>query len=146
MRKALLATDASEASLRAARVLGNLARLDPDLNVVVLHVIPLPETLTPAAGVGAPLTMADHLDDYLNKRLKEVLESTLVALCLSEERVSTHHEIGLAAETILVEAEKRGCELIVMGRRGRSTLRELLMGSVSQAVLHRAKVPVLMVP
>ena len=146
MRRALLATDASDASLRAARVLGNMARLDPDLEVTVLHVVPLPETLTPAAAIGAPLTLGDKLDEYLQQRLQEVLVRSVQALCLPAERVSTHHEIGMAAETILTLAEKGGYDLIVMGRRGLSPLKELLLGSVSQAVLHRAKVPVLMVP
>ncbi|HYF95937.1 MAG TPA: universal stress protein [Symbiobacteriaceae bacterium] len=146
MRRALLATDASDASLRAARVLGNMARLDPDLDVLVLHVVPLPDTLTPAAAVGAPLTLGDNLEEYLDKRLSDVLDRTLQALCLPADRVRMHHDVGLAAETILLEAEKNSCDLIVMGRRGRSTLRELLMGSVSQAVLHRSKVPVLIVP
>ncbi|MDF2627435.1 MAG: universal stress protein [Symbiobacteriaceae bacterium] len=145
MRKALLATDASEASLRAARVLGNMARLDPDLEVVVLHVVPLPEMLTPA-GVGAPLTVGLQLGDYEETRLQEVLVRTVQALCLPNEQVSTVHHIGLLAETILAQAEEGGFDLIVMGRRGHSSLRELLMGSVSQGVLHRAKVPVLIVP
>ncbi|HWI61335.1 MAG TPA: universal stress protein [Symbiobacteriaceae bacterium] len=146
MRRALLATDASDASLRAARVLGNMARLDPDLDVTVLHVVPLPETLTPAAAIGAPLTLGDKLDEYLQQRLQEVLARTVQALCLPPERVGTHHEIGMAAETILTLAEKGDYDLIVMGRRGLSPLKELLLGSVSQAVLHRAKIPVLMVP
>lgn len=146
MRRALLATDASDASLRAARILGNMARLDPDLDVTVLHVVPLPETLTPAAAIGAPLSLGSQLDEYLQKRLQEVLDQTVQALCLPGERIETHHEIGMAAETILAHAEKGSYDLIVMGRRGLSTLRELLLGSVSQAVLHRAKIPVLLVP
>ena len=145
MRKALLATDASEASLRAARVLGNMARLDPDLDVVVLHVVPLPERLTPA-GVGAPLTIGLQLEDYEGHQLQEVFSRTVQALRLPEERVSTFHQIGLLAETILELAEEQGVDLIVMGRRGHSPLREIFMGSVSQGVLHKAKVPVLIVP
>lgn len=145
MRRALLATDASEASLRAARVLGNLARLDPDLDVLVLHVVPLPEVLSPA-GVGAPLSLGLQLEEYEEHRLQDVLVRTVDALCLSDERVSTRHQIGMAAETILEQAEESDVDLIVMGRRGHSPLRELLMGSVSQAVLHKAKVPVLIVP
>ena len=146
MRKALLATDASDASLRAARVLGNMARLDPDLQVTVLHVVPLPDALTPAAAVGAPLTLGDNLHDYMETRLQDILVRTMQALNLPDGRVTTHHEIGMAAETILTLAEKGSYDVIVMGRRGLSTLRELFLGSVSQAVLHKAKIPVLMVP
>lgn len=146
MRRALLATDASDASLRAARIVGNMARLDPDLDVIVLHVVPLPDTLAPAAAVGAPLSFGNQLEDYLERRLKDILERTVQALALPDERVTVYHEIGMAAETILGEAEKRDVDVIIMGRRGLSPLREFLLGSVSQAVLHRSKVPVLMVP
>jgi nucleotide-binding universal stress UspA family protein len=146
MKKALLATDASAASLRAARALGNLARLDPDMQVTVLHVVPLPEVLTPGAAAGAPLTLPGRLDDYLQSTVQDVLARTVEALGLGPGRAKTMHMIGLAGDSILSEAKLGGYDLIVMGRRGFSPLKELLLGSVSQAVIHRAHCPVLLVP
>lgn len=146
MKKALFATDASEASLRAAEILGAMARLDADLHVTILHVVPLPEVLTPAAAAGAPLTLPNRLDDYLQTRVQEVLRRSQEALGLEADRVKLTHVIGLAADSILAEAKQGGYDLIVMGRRGLSPLKELLLGSVSQAVLHRAATPVLLVP
>lgn len=146
MRKALLATDASEASLRAAELLGAMARLDADLHVTILHVVPLPEVLTPAAAAGAPLTLPNRLDDYLQTKVHDVLRQTREALGLEPERVKLTHVIGLTADSILAEAKQGEYDLIVMGRRGLSPLKELLLGSVSQAVLHRASTPVLLVP
>jgi nucleotide-binding universal stress UspA family protein len=146
MKRALLATDASDASLRAARMLGAMARLDPDLQVTVLHVVPLPDTFTPAAAVGAPLTLPSHLEEYEETRVKEVLERTEQVLGLEPERVKLTHEIGLAADTILAEAKLGNYDFIVMGRRGLSPMRELFMGSVSHTVTHRSHIPVLLVP
>ncbi len=146
MRRALLAADASAHSLRAAKLLGDLARKDPELMITILHVVPLPEVLTPAAAAGAPLTLPSRLEDYMKTHLTEILRLTVEALGVGGDRVKTMHAIGTAAESILTEAKHEPYEMIVMGRRGLSPLKEMLLGSVSQAVLHRAHIPVLIVP
>ncbi|HYG58374.1 MAG TPA: universal stress protein [Symbiobacteriaceae bacterium] len=146
MKRALLATDASEASLRAAKALGRMARHDPEMYVTILHVVPLPDVVTPAAAAGAPLTLPGRLEDYLENRTREVLETTTDMLDLPAERVKTMHVIGNAADAILGEAKTGRYDLIVMGRRGLSPLREMLLGSVSQAVIHRAHCPIFLVP
>ena len=46
----------------------------------------------------------------------------------------------------LVEmAERFGCEMVIMSARGTGALRQALVGSVSQSVLHACPVPVLIV-
>jgi nucleotide-binding universal stress UspA family protein len=46
---------------------------------------------------------------------------------------------GSPRETIVDEADRWGADLIVMGSRGLSALNRLLLGSVSNAVVHHAK-------
>lgn len=53
---------------------------------------------------------------------------------------------GFPVEKILQEVERLGADLIVMGSHGRSALRHLLVGSVTDGVLREAKCPVLVVP
>ncbi|MFZ5814386.1 MAG: universal stress protein [Bacillota bacterium] len=146
MKKVLLATDASEHSLRAARVLGELARKDPEIHVTILHVVPLPEVLNPAAAAGAPLTLPMKLDEYLHERVEQVLETTAEALDLPPERIHRSYVVGAPGEAILSEARQGRYDLLVMGRRGLSPLKELFLGSVSQAVLHGTPSPILIVP
>jgi nucleotide-binding universal stress UspA family protein len=146
MKCALLAADASPASLRAAKLLGEMAARDPDLQVRVLHVVPLPEVLTPAAAAGAPLTLPGRLDDYVQTRVQEILQQTASALGIPADRIQSKHTIGVPAETILAEAKRLSADLIVMGRRGLSPLKELFLGSVSQEVLHKAQCPLILVP
>lgn len=53
---------------------------------------------------------------------------------------------GPTAETILVEAERLGAELILMATHGRGALMDFVVGSVSHAVLRGSRIPVLLVP
>lgn len=52
---------------------------------------------------------------------------------------------GVVVEEILKAAESSKADLIVMGSRGLTGFKELVLGSVSSAVVHRAKMPVLTV-
>ncbi len=51
---------------------------------------------------------------------------------------------GKFAEMVLKQSES--ADLIVMGRRRRSRLEEMLLGSHSQLILHQANCPLLLVP
>lgn len=52
---------------------------------------------------------------------------------------------GDAAQAVISAAEKANADLIVVGRRGLGTVAELLLGSVSQKILHRSHTSVLAV-
>jgi nucleotide-binding universal stress UspA family protein len=54
-------------------------------------------------------------------------------------------EIGDPAERILARAKKSKSDLIVVGSRGLNRVSELILGSVSHEVIHRAKCPCLTV-
>lgn len=55
-------------------------------------------------------------------------------------------EAGEVAVAIDSEADQRGCDLIVLSTHGRSGLRRLVLGSVAEAVLRHAHMPVLAIP
>ncbi|WP_367306501.1 universal stress protein [Alicyclobacillus acidocaldarius] len=60
-------------------------------------------------------------------------------------RVAFRVEHGAPAERLVHAADELGADLIVLGSHGKSAVDRLLMGSVSTAVLHRAKQAVLVV-
>ena len=66
---------------------------------------------------------------------------------LREAGVPFEIEIGSGeiAPTLLSIARARGCDGIVLGARGLGAVRSALMGSVSQALLHTATIPVTVV-
>ncbi|MEN8131140.1 MAG: universal stress protein [Pseudomonadota bacterium] len=53
---------------------------------------------------------------------------------------------GATAETILKEASKLDIDMIVVGSHGQGAMYQLLVGSVSEWVLHKSECPVLVVP
>jgi len=75
---------------------------------------------------------------------KKILEEAKVALLqveVPEGLILTKVRLGTPAEEILKEAEEGNYDLIVMGRKGRSALKDLILGGVSSAVLHRCYNP-----
>lgn len=54
-------------------------------------------------------------------------------------------ETGEAAERILEVAQLAGADLIVMSTHGRSGLRRMIFGSVAEAVLRQASIPLLLI-
>jgi len=53
---------------------------------------------------------------------------------------------GATVEVILKEASKLDVDMIIVGSHGRSAMYQLLVGSVSEGVLHGAECPILVVP
>ena len=53
---------------------------------------------------------------------------------------------GATVETILKEASDLDVDMIVVGSHGRGAMFQLLVGSVSEGVLHKSQLPVLVIP
>ncbi|MHB1434807.1 MAG: universal stress protein [Thermoplasmata archaeon] len=52
---------------------------------------------------------------------------------------------GVVVDELLMHIERHPTDLLVLGSRGLSTARRILLGSVSESVLHHVKCPVLIV-
>lgn len=90
------------------------------------------------------------LDDAKTKHIQES------AKLLDESRLLAEKNYGARIETVLMEGDdpaasivelskKGGFDIIVIGSRGRSKLKEVVLGSTSHKVLHLAKCSVLVV-
>ena len=53
---------------------------------------------------------------------------------------------GATVEAILKEASDLDVDMIVVGTHGRGAMYQLLMGSVSEGILHKSPYPVLVIP
>jgi nucleotide-binding universal stress UspA family protein len=78
---------------------------------------------------------------------REELQRMLDAVVPSDPAVACEHRLasGFPALAIVELAEKEQVELIVMSTHGRTGLTRLLMGSVAEEVVRKAKCPVLTV-
>jgi nucleotide-binding universal stress UspA family protein len=103
-----------------------------------------PTGLGPMAG----LTSMEQIDDASRKRAEEhaVEGAELARAAGLEATPRTCAQEASTADAILHHAEAVGAEAIMMGSRGRTGLKSLLLGSVSHAVIHQADRTVIIVP
>jgi len=81
--------------------------------------------------------------------LKEKAEKMLVEYKIQASSKNVPIQItvmqGDPAKVIIELAKAKNYDLIIMGTRGRTAFQELLIGSVSQKVMHHASCPVMVV-
>jgi nucleotide-binding universal stress UspA family protein len=134
----LLATDGSECAQSAGRVAVDLAsRMGAELDVV--HAF---EFVPPREFAGVALRMRSPSE--CAKQGREVLDEQVGRI---EERggvvADARLRMGSPVDQILCEAEESDAGLVVVGRRGLGGVKRLLMGSVSEGVVHHARCSVL---
>jgi nucleotide-binding universal stress UspA family protein len=100
--------------------------------VYVVHAFETPSIDVDAMRLGRMVGTAQEVGDTAVRELEEA-------------GVEAEPEVleGAAGDAILDVAETRHADLIVVGRRGHGLLADLLLGSVSEHVVRRAKAPVL---
>jgi nucleotide-binding universal stress UspA family protein len=131
-RNILVALDGSPDAEAALAHAISLAR-DQRARLTLLTVVPSPPTPM-GPGVMPPPDLTD---------VHEQIIRDSVATVPDDVGVTTRIEQGSAPEGILRVAEEGAHDLIVMGSHGYGRVQAALLGSVSQRVLHRAGVPVL---
>jgi nucleotide-binding universal stress UspA family protein len=91
-----------------------------------------------SAGAAAALGpgLLQHAERVLRAAVERVPDDVSVTTVLTEEPIRA---------AILKRIEDGGHDLVVMGSRGRGTVRSAVLGSVSHHVLHHSPVPVLVV-
>lgn len=133
----LVATDGSTGAKAAATHAIELTRrYDAELHAV--YVI---ETRT-----GYDNAIVDP--EIVRQNLRETGEEALAAIeteAGSGVSVVTSIEEGVPPEELLTYIEERGIDIVVLGAKGRSAFKTILLGSTTEAILHADVVPVLVV-
>ncbi len=140
----LVATDGSADSMAAARFL-SAQPLDPTMTVRLVGVVEHPRTPWGAPEAPAVLTAVEEV--IAERRIAiemalATLETELESKVGAIERIVA---VGNPADEILKLAGGPDVDLVVVGARGVGRLKRLLLGSVSERVLHHAPCSVLVV-
>jgi nucleotide-binding universal stress UspA family protein len=112
--------------------------------IVLLHVIELPQQLGPDAVIvpdatGAPISVKQyaiqsteaHLQDIADRLAKDGVTATGVI------------KVGNPVDEINSAVDEHKIDLVVMGTHGRTGIRHLIAGSVTERVVRSSRVPVL---
>jgi nucleotide-binding universal stress UspA family protein len=147
----LIGYDGSDSAKRAVVA---AARLGASRAVVVTAVIDPAAPVVPTAAPALPSAGALATDP------QAVADVRAVAARTAQEGADLANDTGLpaVAETVVVDAgrtiaaglvahaEQHGADLVVVGRRGVSRARAMLLGSVSESLVREDAIPVLIVP
>jgi nucleotide-binding universal stress UspA family protein len=142
----LVAVDGSENAMRATKVAVAVAEKF-HAELIVCHAIQTPFYSFTQNGMKVPTSL---YEEYLGaaredaKNLVDKMTGVARARRLKAEPVIQENVYSIV-EAVVNLAEKRNVDLIVIGTRGQSGFKKLLMGSVSAGVINHASCPVLVV-
>jgi len=140
--KILVAVDLSEPSEKIVKEAEVIAH-SHSAKVWLLHVAePEPEFLGWSSG---PQVVRDSMSKKFHNEHRSIQG---IAERLRKAGLDTTALLvqGAPAETILAEASKLGVDMTIVGSHGRGMVYQLLLGSVSEAVLRKSECPILIVP
>lgn len=136
-QKILLAVDGSESAELATR---HAVALASQTGAAVVAVYAVDSHLAFKLGI--------YEGDALRELRRDGEQALAAAAALGKEagvEVETDLCEGRPGQVVMREAERAGADVIVLGSHGQGAISDILLGSVSQYVVHHAAVPVLIV-
>jgi nucleotide-binding universal stress UspA family protein len=151
MKKVLIALDYNPTAQKVAEVGFSMAKA-MNADVILLHVISDPmyyssTEYSPIMGFNGFMETG-HLQlnnvDALKKASLHFLDKSRHHL--GDKTIQTLVEEGDFAESILKTAKELHADIIVMGSHSRKWLENIVMGSVTEKVLHHTSIPLFIIP
>lgn len=138
----LFCTDFSENAEFAFDYAIDAAVRRPGSVLYVLHVIPEPD----AQFWKTYIYEVEDVDQKAKRDIDERIEKTYLVRAPKSVQIEVVIRVGKDSDSILEFAEENAVDLIVMGRRGRSSLGKVLFGNVTEKICRKAPCTVLIVP
>jgi len=139
----LVAVDGSEWSERAVTSAVKLAK-KTGAKVYLYSVIPWSgfRPLSLAEIDQRPIVRKDEESALVN----DVFKPMLTKHADSGVEIETGHTWGHPLDTVRKEIKEKRANMVFVGRRGRSQLLDLMMGSVASGLSHSVGIPIVLVP
>jgi nucleotide-binding universal stress UspA family protein len=142
--RVLVATDGSTHADRAVKVAARLAGELRAVEVALINVGQMPPAALISPGVVGHASFASW-EQPLDRDSRRILHRGMGAFAGTEPQVARLYRSGDPATEIVRAAREEKADLIVIVARGLDMLGGLILGSVSERVLHAAHCPVLVV-
>ena len=139
-KKILFPTDFSDVSQKAVKYIKQLKGAGAQ-EVIVLHVIDEKELQVLSRVPDQYLPITAQMEKEIAKEMAAVEED----MTTEGFRVKLTVKTGKPFTEIMKTAAEEKTSIIVLGSHGRSNIREMLMGSVSENVIRHARVPLLVI-
>jgi nucleotide-binding universal stress UspA family protein len=151
MKKVLITLDYNPTAQKVAEVGFSMAKT-MNAEIILLHVITDPvlystSGYSPIMGFDGFMDMGPLLlesVDGLKKASLEYLNKSKQHL--GDKTIQTMVREGDFADSILAAAKELKADIIVLGSHSRKWLENVVMGSVTEEVLHKTHIPLLIVP
>jgi nucleotide-binding universal stress UspA family protein len=134
-----------EAALPVIEQLVNKLAPGTKVEVTLIGVITLLRHWVVVGEASAPVSYTEEELKIIKERVSDYLVKVGESMKKRGVSINTIVSSGNAADEILKAAEEVKADLIAMSTHGRSGLRRLAFGSITDKVLHGSHVPVLMV-
>ena len=138
----LLTVDGSDHSYEAVHALKYLAQAE---QLTLLHVLDVAKSAHPMMATRGDMEEYTALEHSLREDGERLLDRVQTLLPEHAGPSTKHLRIGSPAEVIVSMAEQQKADLIVMGARGVSPIKEWLLGSVSHRIITMAHCAALIV-
>jgi nucleotide-binding universal stress UspA family protein len=142
--KILVPVDGSNASQVAINALIEFVRGLRDAPQIELLYVSLP--IRPSPTINGIALDRELIDKHHREEARQVMTAVQEKLGQATLPHNANSAVGDIAEEICKSAAQKQCNMIWMGTRGMGGFANLLLGSVATKVLHRANVPVVLVP
>lgn len=141
-KRLLVAVDFSDQSVRALQVARELAA-SLNTGIDIAHFVPVRIIGIDMEGMEAEATYIEELHQNDLQEAQVKLDAFVKKHVPVGEDVRYKLYSGEPASEINSKAKETGASMIVIGTHGRSGLKHMLLGSVTESVLRTADVPVL---
>lgn len=143
-KKILVAFDGSQDAVKAVKMGSSMAR-EYGAALTILHVYSVP-VYTYAAPAPMPQVDIGAVEDSAKEKANRVLEDgKQVAEAEGVKATGELLEAASVVQAVVEFAAKENFDLVVMGTRGMTGFRKLVLGSVSSGVVSHAHCPVMVV-